>query len=1437
MEKNLRQTGIDAIGMVPWSTHFCQFYQTKEDLIDILVPYFKAGLENNEFCMWVTSEPLNELEAREALEKHLPDLDHYIYNGQLEILPYTEWYTQGGCFDSERVLSGWAEKLNRALARGFSGLRLTGNTFWLEKEDWKDFTDYESAINSVIGNYKMLALCTYSLDRCDALELIDVMRNHQFALIKREGRWELIETSEYRKTKEEVARLATFPEMNPNPVIEFGLDGSVRYANPAVRKLFPEILESGGRHVWLPVLEESIAALKNNLKISTSQEIKAGDWWYHLTSYYFPESESIRVYGFDITERKKQEEELNRVNRTLRALSNASQAMMQAKSESDLLTEVCRIIVEDCGHTLTWVGFAEQDQGKTIRPVAQAGFEEGYLETLNLTWADTERGRGPTGTAIRTGKPDICRNMLTDPRFAPWREQALKRGYASSISLPLTAEGVTFGALSIYSKDLDPFSEHEVNLLTELAGDLSYGIVSIRARLAREQAEMEITRLNKDLQRRIDELETIFATAPIGLAIADNPQGLHIRGNPANERMIGLPAHSELSKAAPQPASFRVFQEGRELPVQELPMQRACRGEFVAGMTMDVMREDGRLVTLFSNAAPLFDEEGKPRGAVGAFLDFTELKRTEQALRESESRWRQLAEAMPQLVWIDNAEGYCEFFSKQWFEYTGLNEDELLGHGWQERVHPDDIDRIWSEWNRAAQSGTVYDTEYRIRRHDGTYRWFKTRGVPIRDESGRILKWYGSSTDIHDLYQAQEELWRRNRSVQGINKVLRETIHCETEEEVAKTALNVAEELTSSKFGSISRIDDGGVLHGVAISEQAWDACRMGQPKDVGLIHIMKIQGIWGRVFKDEKSLIVNDPSSHPDSTGVPEGHPPIKSFLGVPLKRGDKTFGMIALANNEKGYDQFDVEAVESLAVVLVEALSLKRTQKMLKNAYDELDLRVKERTAELVITNEILRNQAALLDLAHDAILVRDVNDHIIFWNDGARETYGFIREEALGKLPNELLRTKSPQPFDTLREQVLRKGRWEGELIHTTSTGEELVVESRWALQKDKEGAPTGVLEINRDITARKLAEAAVKAGRQRFYDVLETLTVSICLLTPNYEVLFANRAFREFFGDSNGRRCYDYIFGQAAPCKFCESFKVLQTNEPHHWECIGPGNRNVDVYDFPFTDTDGSPLVLEMDIDITDRRQAEAKLSTTIERLEQSNRELDDFAFVASHDLQEPLRKIQTFGDRLQTSYRKSLDDRGLDYLARMQQAAGRMQSLILSLLDYSRITARTGPFEPVNLKAPVEEAIRDLMVLREETGGSVEIGELPIIEADQVQMRQLFQNLIGNGLKFCGERLPVVKIYSNPSLLDGFREIIVEDNGIGFDETFLEKIFKPFQRLHGRDAHYQGMGMGLAICRKIVERHGGNITAKGRPGEGAVFMVRLPEKQIKEENAL
>lgn len=236
--------------------------------------------------------------------------------------------------------------------------------------------------------------------------------------------------------------------------------------------------------------------------------------------------------------------------------------------------------------------------------------------------------------------------------------------------------------------------------------------------------------------------------------------------------------------------------------------------------------------------------------------------------------------------------------------------------------------------------------------------------------------------------------------------------------------------------------------------------------------------------------------------------------------------------------------------------------------------------------------------------------------------------------------------------------------------------------------------------------------------------------------------------------------------------------------------------------------------------------EKKVKARTAELEQTMRELSDFTYIASHDLQEPLRKITTFGDRLQQKYESALGPQGLDYIQRMQKSAERMSALIDALLDFSRITTNARLFETIDLQEVLQDVLSDLELQIETSEGFVEAKPLPSIEADKIQMGQLFQNLISNGLKYRREGVPPRITIKNELIQENLLEIRVEDNGIGFDEKYLNRIFKPFERLHGIGV-FEGTGMGLSICQKIVLCHKGSITAQSVLGQGSTFIVTLP----------
>ena len=390
------------------------------------------------------------------------------------------------------------------------------------------------------------------------------------------------------------------------------------------------------------------------------------------------------------------------------------------------------------------------------------------------------------------------------------------------------------------------------------------------------------------------------------------------------------------------------------------------------------------------------------------------------------------------------------------------------------------------------------------------------------------------------------------------------------------------------------------------------------------------------------------------------------------------------------------------------------------------------------------------------------------------------------------------------------------------------------------------------IMRDFAARRRAEIALEEQARLLTDIIDTIPEMVYLTDADGRYLLDNRAHRRYLGvhpgeSVLGKKASDLYPKDLAARHARDDAFVVSTGAPirNHEEPARPASPNIhwlSTTKMPFRNAGGRIIgLLGVNVDITKRKEDEEKLQRFAAQLERSNSELQNFASVASHDLQEPLRKIQAFGDRLKTKCSDQLGEQGRDYLDRMQNAAQRMQTLIQDLLQLSRITSRAQPFQACDLGTIVREVISDLEVAIEQAGGKLEVGELPSVDADPLQMRQLFQNLIANALKFRrpGET-PIVRISSELSTatdysLAGARprdkivRVKVEDNGIGFDQKFADQIFVVFQRLHTKQ-EYEGTGIGLAVCRKITDRHGGSIVAHSQEGRGATFEVSLPLKQ-------
>lgn len=372
---------------------------------------------------------------------------------------------------------------------------------------------------------------------------------------------------------------------------------------------------------------------------------------------------------------------------------------------------------------------------------------------------------------------------------------------------------------------------------------------------------------------------------------------------------------------------------------------------------------------------------------------------------------------------------------------------------------------------------------------------------------------------------------------------------------------------------------------------------------------------------------------------------------------------------------------------------------------------------------------------------------------------------------------------------------------------------------------------------ELTRRKNAEERVASERQNFFNMLDQLPVCFHLQANDYSIPFANKMFRERFGSPDNKKCYQVMHNRSKACDPCSTFGIFDSLKTESSPWISPDKKNYMTVATPFKDFDGTTLIMEMAIDITSEQTIKGELRQVLDEqekrikertldLERSNNLLQEFSYFAAHDLKEPLRKIMIFSDRVREDMRAVLGGADHRYLDGIHGAAERMNFLIDDLLHLSQVSAQTVIFGEVNLNDIVDEVIGDLEPSYPGSRDNVNVQSLPSIKADKTQMYQLFKNLLSNSLKYAKTEEPLKVLIEAESAGDGQCLILFKDNGIGFDDKYKSKIFKPFERLHGRN-EYSGTGVGLAICKKVVELHDGELNVHSELNVGTTFTIHLP----------
>ena len=536
MNTEMRKTGVDVVGDMPWGTHFCLFYETGADLLETLVSYCKAGLENQEFCMWVVAEPFTGADATHALKQAVPDFDQYLADHSIEIVAAHDWYLHDGKFDLHRVIAGWSEKLALASARGYAGVRVTGDTAWLKTKDWKDFCEYEESLNQAVANQRLAALCTYPLAACGAAEILDVVRTHQFAVTKRRGSWDVIETAGHKQAKAEIKRLneqleervlertsqltAVNSELRKE-VLErqraeaallrseaylaeaqrvsrtgsFGWDvssGEIFWSEETFRLLECErTIQPGVELVFQRTHPEDRALVQQNIDHAMQQKTEF-DFEHRLLmpngsiKYVrvvghpaVAESGDVKFVGAitDVTDRKRAEALREGESRILEMIARDAPL-------GEILENLVQVVEAQYAGLLCSVVLLDED-GQHIRHGAAPSLPKPYTEAINGLRIGPKAGS--CGTAMYRREPVAVTDILQDPLWEAYRGAAEPYGLRACWSTPILAHsGKALGSFAMYYREPrspGPAETRALAMATHLAG------IAIERKLAREERE------------------------------------------------------------------------------------------------------------------------------------------------------------------------------------------------------------------------------------------------------------------------------------------------------------------------------------------------------------------------------------------------------------------------------------------------------------------------------------------------------------------------------------------------------------------------------------------------------------------------------------------------------------------------------------------------------------------------------------------------------------------------------------------------------------------------------------------------------------------------------------------------------------------------------------------------------------------------------------
>lgn len=1190
-----------------------------------------------------------------------------------------------------------------------------------------------------------------------------------------------------------------------------------------------------------------------------------------------------------------------RLHDLLIAVKDIHHALLVAENEAELFQQICNSLKQVSYVKFAWIGLAEKGTFD-IKPVAFAGFEDGYLSSIKVAWDDSEYGKGPTGMAIKTGQPYVMRDIATDPRYDPWRKEALKRGYASSIALPLIHEGEVIGSLNLYSERKDAFGDQEAQFLNTVAEDVALGIRSLRLQMNLQESEAKYrTLVEQSLQGIViaqgpppprlvfanptmakilgytpDELTALSPKETEGLVhpedravffgrFSDRLQGkpappryevrgirkdgevrwldfssnrIEYQGQPAvqaafvditeRKRMedalresqarlrdaqaLGLIGSWEFDvesgKIAWSDQTYKLYERDPALgpptaeeeatyysPEQALRLREYARRAIAEGADfrydLEADLPSGRHVFYSAIMHPIKDSHGRVVKLFGTVQNITERKRAEEVLRESEERFRQAMEATSDGLWDWNVETGEVYFSPAYYQMLGYEPDELpgLAQSWMDLIHPDERDGVLRSNQDCIENRVPsFGIEFRMRGKSGGWKWILGRGrASARDANGRALRMIGTHEDITERKKMEEELRRYSTQL--------EQLVAERTRELAASK-DFAENLIQTANAIVVGLDNHG---NVRFFNQAAERIIGYTGKEVegrNWFEVIVPKDRYPEVWREFERLRAG---------GLP------RNFENPILtKSGEERY---VVWQNSEVREQGQVVGTISFGIDITER---KRAEEELRATRERLEYVIGSNPA-VIFTG---RPRADYSD--YDATYMSNTVVQMIGFQP--KELIGNPRFWESRVHPDDLPRYHAELP------QFWKEGHhvFEYRFLHKDGTYRWLREEAR--LIHDASGKPVEVIGYGTDITERRRMEEELRAARERFE----------YMITSNPAVIYAGKPLADH-SDFVLTYLSDRVVSMLGfePREFTGHPEFWQRRvHPEDWQRVleeMPRLWKEGQYSFDYRflhkdgayrwireeakvvrDADGKPIEVNGYLtDITERKHLEEALAKS-----QRLAAIGETSAMVGHDLRNPLQGIAgvVYLAKRNLESRKTTDRKAVtELLDTIQEQITYMDKIVSDLQDYAQ------PLVPKLTETDLPNLIRQTLSTIKVPAAvkvSVEVEKAAQnVMIDPTLMRRTFANLAMNAIQAMPKRGKLtVRVRSKGDST----VMTVEDTGEGIAKKNLTKLFSPFFSTKAK-----GQGLGLAVCKRLVEAQGGAITVKSKPRKGTVFTIKMP----------